>query len=267
MCISPQTFFIKNLEYGFSNIIFAFHKQAIRFPPVFLYWVAFKVALWDNKQTTMITPQLRDGQTIFNRVLEFAEDDIDFLLSYLDTLEPPESWVLELPSAVKNENYKTLPIDIMEGAAKLIFGSKSRVYSIGQPIITQDKSGRYAATVSVQYYLERGEILLPGVATVTSPNIQGLELAVPKASSMAVKNAIKQLGGLFGKYLNRVEEDVTPDVPQTSIQEEIDSLPDAIKKVQTLEDLKTYHKLVYSKSISHEVQAIYEQKFRELKGK
>jgi hypothetical protein len=215
----------------------------------------------------MTTPQLRDGQAIFNRLLEFAEDDIDSLLSYLDTVDPPEGWVLELPSAVKAETYKTLPIDIMEGAAKVIFGPKSSIHSIGQPIITQDKSGRYAATVSVQYYLERGAIFLPGVATVTSPNIQGLELATPKASSMAVKNALKQLGRLFGKYLNRAEEDITPDVPATSIQEEIDSLPEAIRKVQTLEDLKSFHKLVYSKSISHEIQAIYEQRLRELKNK
>jgi hypothetical protein len=84
---------------------------------------------------------------------------------------------------------------------------------------------------------------------------------------MAVKNALKQLGGFFGKYLNRVEEEVSEVPAAPSIQEEIDSIPDSIRKVQTLEDLKTYQKIAYSKSISHEVQTLYEQKLRELKGK
>lgn len=261
MWIIDQTFFIKNLEIECKPLYICFHSNR-KHPPVFLYWaVTLK-----NKQT-MIIPQLRDGQAIFSRVLEFAEDDIDSVLTYIDSVEPPESWVLELPSATGHENYKTIPIDIMEGVAKIIFGHNSRVFKIGQPIITQDKSGRYAATVSIEYYLDRGSILIPGVATVTSPNIQLLELATPKASSMAVKNALKQLGGLFGKYLNRVEDEPVVDIPKTNIQDEIDLLPEAIKKVETLEELKTFHKLVYSKSISHEVQAVYEQKFRELKGK
>jgi hypothetical protein len=64
---------------------------------------------------------------------------------------------------------------------------------------------------------------------VTSPNIQGLELATPKAESMAVKNAIKKLGGLFGKYLNRVEDEIIEE-PQMNLEEKMESLPEAIKK-------------------------------------
>ena len=47
----------------------------------------------------------------------------------------------------------------------------------------------------------------------------------------------------------------------------MESLPETLKKVETLEELKSYRKLVYSKSVSHEIQAIYEEKFRELKAK
>jgi hypothetical protein len=82
---------------------------------------------------------------------------------------------------------------------------------------------------------------------------------------MAVKNALKKLGGLFGKYLNRIEEEEIIEEPQMNLQEKMDSFPETLKKVETLEDLKTFRKLVYSKSISHEVQAIYEEKFRQLK--
>lgn len=214
---------------------------------------------------------LQEAEPIFVRIAEHeaAPESLETVLELLDSYEPPQSWVLELPSQLKNGTYKTLPLDLMEAAARRIFGYESGISTISDPIIIQERTGKFSVSVSVEYALgySYGQHRVHGVASVTSPNIQGLELATPKASSMAVKNALKQLGGFFGKYLNRVEEEVS-EVPATpSLQEEIDSLPEAIRKVETLEDLKTFHKLVYSKSISHEVQAIYEQKFRELKGK
>lgn len=214
---------------------------------------------------------LADGEAIFNRIAEFAEgpDSLTDVLEMIDRYEPPASWILELPSQLKEGTYKTLPLEVMEASAKRIFGYQSAISTISSPTIIQDKMGKFSVSVTAEYSLgySYGQHITHGIASVTSPNIQGLELATPKASSMAVKNALKQLGGFFGKYLNRVEEEVS-EVPATpSIQEEIDSLPDAIRKVQTLEDLKTYQKLAYSKSISHEVQTLYEQKLRELKGK
>ena len=214
---------------------------------------------------------LQEAEPIFLRIAEHeaAPESLEAVLELLDRYEPPQSWVLELPSQLKNGTYKTLPLDLMEAAARRIFGYESGISTISDPIIVQDKTGKFSASVSVEYALgySYGQHRVHGVASVTSPNIQGLELATPKASSMAVKNALKQLGGFFGKYLNRVEEEVS-EVPATpSLQEEIDSLPEAIKKVTSLDDLKTFHKLVYSKSISHEVQAVYEQRLRELKNK
>jgi hypothetical protein len=58
---------------------------------------------------------------------------------------------------------------------------------------------------------------------------------------MAVKNAIKKLGGLFGKYLNRVEDEIIEE-PQMNLEEKMESLPEAIKNTQTIEELKTYRK-------------------------
>jgi hypothetical protein len=101
---------------------------------------------------------------------------------------------------------------------------------------------------------------------VTSPSLQGLELATPKASSMAAKNALKQLGGLFGKYLNKVEDQEISEGPKENLEERLESLPEAIKSVKTLEELKTFRRMVYSNSISHEIQTIYEEKYTELKS-
>jgi len=220
--------------------------------------------------TQTVIQLLKDAEPIFVQLDEFAAepDSMPDLLQAIDYMQPPESWILELPSQIREGTYKTIPIDVMEAAVKRIFGYRSGIFSITPQVPVQEK-GRFSSLVKVGYALDGhfGEHYLEGVAAVTSPNIQALELAVPKASSMAVKNAIKQLGGLFGKYLNREEEENIVVVESVSVQDKIESLPDEIRKVQTLEDLKTFHKLVYSKSISHEVQAVYEQRFRELKSK
>jgi len=214
---------------------------------------------------------LKEAEPIFLRIAEFdaSPESLEAVLELIDRYEPPESWILELPSQLKNGTYKTLPLDLMEAAARRIFGYESGISDISDPVVTQDRSGKFSVSVRAGYALgpNYSGHFVWGIASVTSPNVQGLELATPKASSMAVKNALKQLGGLFGKYLNRAEEEVSEVPATTSLQEEIDSLPEAIKKVATLDDLKTFHKLVYSKSISHEVQAIYEQRLRELKNK
>lgn len=214
---------------------------------------------------------LKEAEPLFARLLEFEATprSLPDVLEMLDNMEPPASWVLELPSAIKSGTYKTIPLEVMEAAARRIFGQESRISRIDTPIITQDRNGKFGATISLAYKLEGefGGFHLTGIATVSSPNIQGLELATPKAESMAVKNALKKLGGLFGKYLNKVEDQEITEEPQLNLEEKMESLPDAIKKVETLEDLKSFKKLVYSKSISHEIQAIYEEKYRQIKGK
>jgi len=214
---------------------------------------------------------LKEAEPLFSRILEFEAypKSLPDVLAMIDGLEPPASWILELPSQIKEGTYKTIPLDLMETAARYIFGQESGIYRVDPPIITQDRNGKFAATVSLSYRLagDFGIFYLTGVATVTSPNIQGLELATPKAESMAVKNALKKLGGLFGKYLNKVEDQEITEVPQVNLEEKMDSLPETIKKVETLEELKSFKKLVYSKSISHEIQAIYEEKLRFFKEK
>jgi hypothetical protein len=213
---------------------------------------------------------LADGEAIFNRIAEFAEgpDSLTDVLEMIDRYEPPASWILELPSQLKEGAYKTLPLELMEAAVKRIFGQESGITSISSPTIIQDKLGKFSVSVTAEYTLcgGYGYYRLTGIASVTSPNLQGLELATPKASSMAVKNALKQLGGLFGKYLNKVEDQEISEAPKENLEDKLESLPETLKSIKNLEELKTFRKLVYSKSVSHEIQAIYEEKFRELKS-
>ena len=213
---------------------------------------------------------LADGEAIFNRIAEFAEgpDSLTDVLEMIDRYEPPASWILELPSQLKEGTYKTLPLELMEAAVKRIFGQESGITSISSPTIIQDKLGKFSVSVTAEYTLcgGYGYYRLTGIASVTSPNLQGLELATPKASSMAVKNALKQLGGLFGKYLNKVEDQEISEAPKENLEDKLESLPETLKSIKNLEELKTFRKLVYSKSVSHEIQAIYEEKFRELKS-
>ena len=168
---------------------------------------------------------LADGEAIFNRIAEFAEgpDSLTDVLEMIDRYEPPASWVLELPSQLKEGTYKTLPLDLMEAAAKRIFGQGSGISTTSNPIIIQDKMGKFSVSVSAEYVLcgNYGYYRVMGIASVTSPNIQGLELATPKASSMAVKNALKQLGGLFGKYLNKIEDQEISEAPKENLEDRV----------------------------------------------
>lgn len=213
---------------------------------------------------------LADGEAIFNRIAEFAEgpDSLTDVLEMIDRYEPPASWILELPSQLKEGTYKTLPLEVMEASAKRIFGYQSAISTISSPTIIQDKMGKFSVSVTAEYVLcgNYGYHHVVGTASVTSPNLQGLELATPKASSMAVKNALKQLGGLFGKYLNKVEDQEISEAPKENLEDKLESLPETLKSIKNFEELKTFRKLVYSKSVSHEIQAIYEEKFRELKS-
>lgn len=183
----------------------------------------------------------------------------------IDMAEPPSEWVIELPSKIESgTSYKTLPLGLMEAALRRIFGYPTRV-SDTSLTITQDK-GRFAVTAVVKYSLPAENLV--GVATVYTSDISMLELASPQAVSMAVKNAIKQLGGLFGKYLNRNEqaEFSIEDVPSINIEEKIESLEDCINACKTIDELKTYRRIVNSTSISPHIQGIYEAKLRELKS-
>jgi hypothetical protein len=125
-----------------------------------------------------------------------AQSKWDEVYQYIDACAPPDEWIVELPSkASKGETYKTIPIDVMEAAIKRIFG-RAWIEGIQAPIVSQDKNGRFATTVVLAYAYSFGGVhsgYLNGVATVSSPDISMLELATPKASTMALKTLSSNL--------------------------------------------------------------------------
>lgn len=211
---------------------------------------------------------LRLGEPIFKEIDKLVQaNDFQAISALIDRAEPPAEWIIELPSkADPGASYKAIPLDLMEAALRRIFGG-SRIVETSLTI-NQDK-GRFAVTAVVKYaYTFPSWSNLIGVATVSASDIGMLELASPKAVSMAVKNAIKQLGGLFGKYLNRVEQaefDIE-ELPKANLEEKIDTLEESLSNCKTIDELKTYRRIVSSKSISPHIQGIYENKLRELKA-
>jgi hypothetical protein len=212
---------------------------------------------------------LKLAEPLFKEIDRLKKEGSSELFTLIDRAEPPAEWLLELPSkANPGETYKTIGLDLMEAIVKRIFGGS--MITDTSLTISQDK-GKFASTAVVRYTIGGGrdpQYTLIGVATVAASDISMLELASPKAVSMAVKNAIKQIGGLFGKYLNRVEQaefDIE-EAPKVSIEEKIESLEECIKNCKTIDELKTYRKIVSSKSISPHIQGVYEQKLREFKS-
>lgn len=219
----------------------------------------------------MNTKLLELGEPIFQRIKEaVTQKKYSLAKSIIENTPPPAEWVVELPSkSRKGETYKTIPLDIMEGAMRTIF-ENAGVSSISSPTITQDKQGRFAATVIVEYQytpFSQYHATLPGIATVVCPDIQMLELATPKASSMAVKNAIKQMGDLFGKSLNKMEEEI--EIPEHKVEEEAtpEQLSSQLVACNTVEELKSYRLVVYAKGIPSDIQDLYETRLRTFKTK
>jgi hypothetical protein len=224
-----------------------------------------------TKLKNMNTKLLEFGEPIFKKIKDAVlEEKFNLAKSIIENTPPPAEWVVELPSkSNKSETYKTLPLDIMEGAMKIIF-EDAYISSISSPTITQDRSGKYAVTIVVEYYYKPFDGFISsstGVATVVCPDISMLELATPKASSMAVKNAIKQMGDLFGKSLNKSEDEV--EIPEQKQDEEAtpEQLAAQLAACATIEDLKSYRLVVYSKSSPTELQDLYETRLRSLKTK
>lgn len=220
----------------------------------------------------MNTKLLEFGEPIFQRIKQ-AESEGKLVLArnIIESTPPPAEWVVELPSkSNKSETYKTIPLDIMEGAMKTIF-EEAYISSISSPTITQDRSGKYAVTITIDYHYKTFEDFvyrsLTGIATVVCPDIQMLELATPKASSMAVKNAIKQMGDLFGKSLNKTEDEV--EIPEHKEEEQAtpEQLANQLAACNTLDELKSYRLVVYAKSSPTELQELYETRLRSLKTK
>lgn len=217
--------------------------------------------------------QMLDAEPIFSEIDRLVKQEkFDEAYEIIQITNPPDSWLIELDSRLKKgEKYKSIKLELMEAAVRRIFGL-CELRSIEQPIIAQDKQGMVSVTVVCKLetrYLDDKPfpLVLSGVSTEIVDNMRLLPLATPKASSMAVKNAIKQLGRLFGKYLNNEAEELELPIEPTekllSPEEELQAITDGILAAKTQEDLKSWRHLVYSKK-NLDQQNLYESRLRQL---
>lgn len=217
--------------------------------------------------------QMLDAEPIFSEIDRLVKQEkFDEAYEIIQITNPPDSWLIELDSRLKKgEKYKSIKLELMEAAVRRIFGL-CELRSIEQPIIAQDKQGMVSVTVVCKLetrYLDDKPfpLVLSGVSTEIVDNMRLLPLATPKASSMAVKNAIKQLGRLFGKYLNNEAEELELPIEPTekllSPEEELQAITDGILAAKTQADLKSWRHLVYSKK-NLDQQNLYESRLRQL---
>lgn len=219
--------------------------------------------------------QLQDANHIFTKIHQLCKQGFyQEAYDVIQTENPPQSWIVELESrAKKGEKYKTIKIELLEAAVRKVFGV-CELRTIEQPIIHQDKSGMISVTVISKIETKHLEgkpypLVLSGIATEVVDSAKLLPLATPKASSMAVKNAIKQLGRLFGKYLNNEAEElelpIESDENHLTPEQELQAITEGILAAKTQADLKSWRHLVYSKK-NAEQQNLYESKLRQLQS-
>lgn len=219
--------------------------------------------------------QLQDANHIFAKIHQLCKQGFyQEAYDVIQTENPPQSWIVELESrAKKGEKYKTIKIELLEAAVRKVFGV-CELRTIEQPIIHQDKSGMISVTVISKIETKHLEgkpypLVLSGIATEVVDSAKLLPLATPKASSMAVKNAIKQLGRLFGKYLNNEAEElelpIESDENHLTPEQELQAITEGILAAKTQADLKSWRHLVYSKK-NAEQQNLYESKLRQLQS-
>ena len=197
--------------------------------------------------------QMQDAEAIFQKIDAFVkEGKISQAYEVIQSENPPNSWLIELDSRLKKgEKYKSIKLELLEAAVRRIFGV-CELQTIENPVIHSDKSGTISVTIIAKIetkYLDGKPypLVLSGIATEIVDSAKLLPLATPKASSMAVKNAIKQLGRLFGKYLNNESEElelpIQSDDNMLTPEEELKAITDGIITAKAIKDLKSWSNL------------------------
>lgn len=216
-----------------------------------------------------IKEQLDLGEPIFKKIEELRSTFPYQLNEFVAVTPPPDGWLIELQSiANPKEKFKSIKLELLEAVVRRVF-LQYRIHKISQPIILQDKQGTISVTINVEILVRGfdGKMkIYPGIATEIVGSMRLLPLVTPKASSMAVKNAIKQLGRLFGKYLNNEADDVELPITESepTLEDQTNAVTQGIIMSNTVSDLKSWRSLVYSKMGTKEQQDLYETKLRQL---
>lgn len=145
------------------------------------------------------------GEPIFKEIDAAIKEGNQDKFSKLLNSPQPKDWIIIKKSKNKKGEFQQNPIELIEAIMFRIF--KFYHYDI-MDIVSNQFQGKFAMTVSIQLFYDYpfADVFAKrqsGVATVVASSIEMLELATPKAASMAFKNASRKIGKLLGKDLNR----------------------------------------------------------------
>lgn len=163
--------------------------------------------------------------------------------------EPPKEWLKEI-NYLDGKKGLHLPIDKVEE----ILDNISDNWSVE---IKDTTVINHSVTVTVSVIMLIGErrFRQDGGATEIATNTNPIQTLYPKAISMAVKNACKRWGRIFGRDVERQVDAVIVDVPKSDLEriielfkEVIGRMPkeeaEAVGRIITNEEVKSYGKVL-----------------------
>jgi len=167
-----------------------------------------------NGQAPMIVKPNVDTVKIIESKEQAEIDDVTTrLLEFLNVLnQQPDPQQVKVNAFANNSHY--LPIEYLESQLDIVFGGLWQLKHVGGVNFVGNS---IAANVELRVFHPIAKIWLTraGSGAVQIQLDQNgfakpksVEKATGAALAMAEKNAIKKLGGLFGKYLNRGGDEV-----------------------------------------------------------
>jgi hypothetical protein len=179
--------------------------------------------------------------------------------------EPKKEW---LKTHEQIKDYKYLPVKKVEFLLHRLF--KSVHFEIRHLIKDNDCS----VSVRVHYEDRDGKLMFQdGIASCQISKTQPAEMAMPKAKSIAIMNAARSMGRIFGRDLNRDDETLSIVTTPKTIDEESAKILNAVTiKVKGINDLDALEELFKEiepsipKGLEKNVKAIFVKQRTELNG-
>jgi hypothetical protein len=165
-------------------------------------------------QTPMIAkPTGDENQAVETKAVQELDEFTTQLQDFLNVLnQKPDPKQIKVNAYANNSNY--LPIEYLESQLDIVFGGLWQLKHVGGVSYVGNS---LTANVELRVFHPVAKVWLTragsgAVQIQLDPNgfakPKSVEKGTGAALAMAEKNAIKKLGGLFGKYLNRGGDEV-----------------------------------------------------------
>lgn len=178
--------------------------------------------------------------------------------------EPLIEDIVEVTNKKGELEYRYIPKSILQKKLLEIYEGNDSFEMVRE---TVSKSGMYGTGVLRVKHPYSGEWICK-TGTASLPHDSKLRLGFPNLESHCFLNAVKKLGVYFGSTLNVREEDAMPDDEtlnaEVGEQETKDNMTSQIINCSSVNDLKSYRIIVFSKQGSPELQGLYETRLRDL---